>query len=83
MFMVVLKTILIILLVYFGIKLLAKYFGSLLLKYIFKKVQRNMENQFNPHQKETRNNSQKSSKTFKSKSKDSKVGEYVDYEEID
>lgn len=42
-----------------------------------------MENQFNPHQKETRNNSQKSSKTFKSKSKDSKVGEYVDYEEID
>ncbi|MBZ9652945.1 DUF4834 domain-containing protein [Psychroflexus montanilacus] len=81
--MVVLKTILIILLVYFGIKLLAKYFGPLFLKYIFKKVQRNMENQFNPHQKETRNNSQKSSKTFKSKSKDSKVGEYVDYEEID
>lgn len=81
--MVFLKTILIILLVYYGVKLLAKYFGPLLLKYVFKKVQKNMENQFNSQHQETRKNPNKSSKTFKSKSKDSTVGEYVDYEEIE
>lgn len=81
--MVFLKTIFIILLVYFGIKILAKYFGPLLLKYVFKKVQKNMENQFNSPYQDPKKSKNKSTKTFKSKSKDNKVGEYVDYEEID
>jgi hypothetical protein len=84
--MVFLKTLLIILLVYFGIKLLAKYFGPMLIKYVFRKVQRKMENQFNPGQQESRStsNSKTSSNRFKTKSnKKSKVGEYVDYEEIE
>lgn len=81
--MVFLKTLLIILLVYFAIKLMAKYFGPLLLKYIFKKVQKNMENQFNPPNQDPKKDTYKSGKTFKSKSKDNKVGEYVDYEEIE
>lgn len=81
--MVFLKTILIILLVYFGIKVLAKYFGPLLLKYMFKKVQKNMENQFNSPHQEPRKKTDKSNKAFQNKSKESKVGEYVDYEEID
>lgn len=81
--MVFLKTILIILLVYFGVKLLAKYFGPILLKYIFKKVQKNMENKFNPPQQEPGKSSRKTSKTSKRKSKETKVGEYIDYEEID
>ena len=62
--MVFLKTLLIILLVFFGIKILA----------------------FNSAQSQNYQNAQKSSqssKTFKSKSKDEKVGEYVDYEEIE
>ena len=42
-----------------------------------------MENQFNPNRSEKTNESKKSGKTFKSKSRDSKVGEYIDYEEID
>lgn len=81
--MVFLKTLLIILLVYFAIKLLARYFGPLLLKYIFKRVQKNMNNQFNPQQEESKEKTKTSRKKSKSKSKDSKVGEYVDYEEID
>lgn len=78
--MIFLKTILIILLVYFGIKVLARYLGPFLLKYIFKKVQKNMEKQFNPPHQET---DKKSHETSKSKPKNSKVGEYVDYEEIE
>ncbi|NEV94055.1 DUF4834 family protein [Psychroflexus sp. YR1-1] len=81
--MVFLKTILIILLVYFGVKLLAKYFGPLLLKYIFKKVQKNMENQFNPPHQDPKTKPHTSAKASKRKSKETKVGEYVDYEEID
>lgn len=81
--MVFLKASLIILLVYFAIKLMAKYFGPLLLKYIFKKVQKNMENQFNPNQTEDKKDTRKSKKTFNRKSKDDKVGEYIDYEEIE
>lgn len=42
-----------------------------------------MEKQFNPPQQEPRKSSHKSSKTSKRKSKETKVGEYIDYEEID
>jgi hypothetical protein len=42
-----------------------------------------MENQFNPHQPETKKDTRKSKKTFNRKSKDGKVGEYIDYEEIE
>ena len=81
--MVFLKTLLIILLVFFGLKLMARYFGPILLKYVFKKVQKNMEEKFNSAQSQTQDKETKTSKTFKSKPKESKVGEYVDYEEID
>lgn len=82
--MTFLKTILIILLVYFGLRLLAKYFGPLILKYVFKKVQKNMENQFNPPHQEPRNEPKRSRRSFKSNTNaKSKVGEYVDYEEIE
>jgi hypothetical protein len=42
-----------------------------------------MENQFNPHQTEPKKDTRKSNKTFNRKSKDGKVGEYIDYEEIE
>lgn len=76
--MVVLKTILILLLVYFAAKVMIKYFGPLLLKYVFKKVQKNMEKQFNQKQQAPEQKPPKASR-----SKSSKVGEYIDYEEID
>lgn len=42
-----------------------------------------MENKFNPPQQEPGKSSRKTSKTSKRKSKETKVGEYIDYEEID
>jgi hypothetical protein len=83
--MVFLKTLLIILLVFFGIRILARYFGPLLLRYVFKKVQKNMEEKFNSTQPQNHQNRHKSSKSFQSKSqsKGKSVGEYVDYEEIE
>jgi hypothetical protein len=81
--MVFLKTLLIILLVFFGLKLMARYLGPILLKYVFKKVRKNMEDKFNSAQPQTQDKETKTSKTFKSKPKESKAGEYVDYEEID
>jgi hypothetical protein len=81
--MVFLKTLLIILLVFFGLKLMAKYLGPILLKYVFKKVRKSMENKFNSAQSQTQDQETQTSKTSKSKPKESKVGEYVDYEEID
>ena len=64
--------------VYFAAKVIIKYFGPLLLKYVFKKIQKNMEKQFNQKQQAPE---QKPPKATRSKS--SKVGEYIDYEEID
>lgn len=42
-----------------------------------------MENQFNPNQTEDKKDTRKSKKTYNRKSKDDKVGEYIDYEEIE
>ena len=71
--------------VYFGIKLLAKYLGPILIKYVLRKVQQKMEKQFHPDQQErSRSNSNPSNNRFKTRSnKKTKVGEYVDYEEIE
>lgn len=43
----VLKTVLIILLVYFGLKIIFRYFGPLILKYFMRKMGRKFEQQFN------------------------------------
>lgn len=83
----VLKTILIILLVYFGFKLLIRWFGPLILKYFMRKVGKQFEQQFN--QQRPYNSQKKEPKVSvdkKSKAKprsNKKVGEYIDYEEID
>lgn len=42
-----------------------------------------MQNQFNPPHQDSKTKTHTSAKTSKRKSKDTKVGEYVDYEEID
>ncbi|MHC9087133.1 DUF4834 family protein [Tenacibaculum sp. IMCC1] len=81
-----LKTILIILLVYYVIKFLAKLFGPYLIKKAVDKVQKKAEQQY-------RNQEQASDvevgktvidkKPSNSKESNNSVGEYVDYEEID
>lgn len=81
-----LRTILIILLVYYGIKILSKMLAPVFLKYVSKKAEKTFGQQFGnfqnnkPPQKEGETTIDKMPKT-KPSNKD--VGEYVDYEEID
>lgn len=82
-----LRTILIIMLVYYGIKILMRLFAPYLMKSIVKKAEKRFGQQFGnqPHQT---NNKPEGEVTIdkipgQSKSTNKKVGEYVDYEEID
>ena len=83
-----LKTILIILLVYYGIKILVKWLTPYFLRYLTRKVGKKFEQSFgaNPYQNAKKQKvgevtiDKGPSKNKKSKST---VGEYVDYEEID
>ncbi|WP_431134868.1 DUF4834 family protein [Psychroserpens mesophilus] len=83
-----LRTILIILLVYYGIKILSRLFAPYLVRYMSKKMQQKFGEQFqqeqqhqNPKQKEGETVIDKVPKQHKSS--DKSVGEYVDYEEIE
>lgn len=84
----VLRVILIVLLIYFGLKLILRWLGPVLLRYILRKVGKKFEQKFNqfgapgqqPRQRGEVTIDKKPKKTTKSK-KD--VGEYIDYEEID
>ncbi len=86
----VLKTVLIILLVYFGFKILFRFFGPMILKYFMKKMGRKFEQQFNQQFGGFQNKSQQKEgsvsidkKPKNDRTSDKKVGEYIDYEEID
>ncbi|RLD28609.1 MAG: DUF4834 domain-containing protein [Bacteroidetes bacterium] len=83
-----LKTILIILLVYYGVKVLSRLFAPLLMRYVAKKAGKRFGQQFNQHQKQQQPKQKegeisidKAPKQNKASNKD--VGEYVDYEEIE
>ncbi|NJW54133.1 DUF4834 domain-containing protein [Salinimicrobium oceani] len=84
----VLRVMLIVLLIYFGLKLIFRFFGPLLLRYILRKVGKKFEQRFGqfgapgepPRKEGDISIDKKPKKTPKSK-KD--VGEYIDYEEID
>ncbi|NRA91759.1 MAG: DUF4834 family protein [Psychroserpens sp.] len=82
-----LRTILIILLIYYGIKILTRIFAPYMVRYMSKKMQDKFEGQFQqPYQKQS---NYKEGETVidkvpqRPKSSDKKVGEYVDYEEIE
>ncbi|NRR93095.1 DUF4834 family protein [Winogradskyella undariae] len=87
-----LKTILIIVLVYFGFKILARLFSPFLLKFVAKKAEEKFGGQFggfqNPNQ-QRQEQKQKEGETVidkmpnKNSSSNPNVGEYVDYEEIE
>jgi len=85
-----LRTILIILLVYYGLKILIRLFGPYLLRYMSKKVQQRFGGQFQyQQQQQAPNNRQKEGETVidkmpnTNKTSNKNVGEYIDYEEID
>jgi hypothetical protein len=85
----VLKTVLIVLLVYFGLKILIRFFGPILLKYFMRKMGQKFEQKFNqqfggtppPQDKSGKVSIDKKPKTSGQSNKN--VGEYIDYEEID
>lgn len=76
-----LKTLAIILMVYFGLRFLAKLLWPYLVKYITKKAGQKMENAFKGFQQQGQ---QQPTQTKDVPKKSTEVvGEYVDYEEID
>ncbi|HZW63878.1 MAG TPA: DUF4834 family protein [Flavobacteriaceae bacterium] len=84
----VLKTILIILLIYYGIRIVTRFFAPFILKYLSKKVEKRFGQQFgNPYRDEqttSKKEGEVSIDKMPQQSKSNKnVGEYVDYEEID
>ncbi|MCL6218531.1 DUF4834 family protein [Zunongwangia pacifica] len=90
----VIRTILIVLLVYFGFKIILRYFGPMLLKYAMKKMGRKFEQQFNQqfngaqqsaqqHNINKEGNVSIDKKPRNRRKSNKEVGEYIDYEEID
>lgn len=84
-FLGLIKMILIILLIYFGVKILSRLFAPLLIKYVAKKAEQKFGGQFNNqrHTKSTKEGEVTIDKIPKRKQSNIKVGDYVDYEEID
>ncbi|MAX69769.1 MAG: DUF4834 domain-containing protein [Flavobacteriaceae bacterium] len=87
-----LRTILIILLIYFGIKILSRLFAPILMRFVAKKAQEKFGQQFGGFQNQANQKQQQKSKEGETvidkmpnqnKQSNSDVGEYVDYEEID
>jgi hypothetical protein len=87
-----LRTILIILLVYFGIKILSRIFAPILLRFVAKKAEQKFGQQFGGFQNKNNQQQQQKQKEgetvidkmpHQQKSSNSDVGEYVDYEEVD
>ena len=83
------KMILIILLVYFGVKILARLFMPFLLKFVAKKAEQRFGDQFEQFQKGAKQESKRKEgeviidKVPKTKKSNKDVGDYVDFEEID
>lgn len=84
------KTILIILLVWYGIKILSRLFAPALMRYVAKKAEAKFGEQFGQqfNQKKQQQPPKKEGETVidkvpQSNTSNKNVGEYVDYEEID
>jgi len=82
-----LRTILIILLIYYGIKVLSRLFAPALLKFVAKKAEERFGGQFGDFQRQNKPQQKEGEVTIdkvpNTKSSNKDVGEYVDYEEID
>lgn len=80
------RMILIILLIYYGVKILSRLFAPLLIKYIAKKAEQKFSGQFQqrPHQESPKKEGEVTiDKMPNTKASNKDVGDYVDYEEID
>lgn len=85
----VIRTILIIMAVYFGIKILARLFAPFLVKFVAKKAEQRFGGQFGqfqdnkPQEKPKKEGEISIDKMPNTKTSNKDVGDYVDYEEID
>jgi len=84
-----LRVLLIILLIYLGVKIISRYFGPLILKYFTKKAAERFGSQFRDFGNQNKQQPPKKAgeitidKMPENKTSNKTVGEYVDYEEID
>lgn len=83
----VLRVVLIILLIYFGLKILIRWFGPLLIKFILRRVGKQFEKKFNQTHTST-NRKKEGEVSIEKKPKNRRnpgndEGEYIDYEEIE
>lgn len=82
----IVRTILIILLIYFAFKLFIRWFGPMILKYVLKKIGSKVQEKFNqqaPGDSGRKGEVVLEKKPKKGKRPNKNVGEYIDYEEID
>ncbi len=86
--MVLIQTIFILILVYYAVKLLARWLAPKLFGYAMKKTQERFGGQFTHHDYHENSNSQEGEtsvfhKPNRKSNPSKKVGEYIDFEEID
>lgn len=83
----ILRVILIVLLIYFGFKVLIRWFGPMILKYFLKRIGKKFQQQFNQQQPTGKKTKQGEviieKKSSNSRKTNKNAGEYIDYEEID
>lgn len=83
-----LKTLLIILLVYLGLKTLARIFAPFLLRFVAKKAEQRFEQNFNSPRYSQKNSEKEGETTIDKvpenrRKSNKKVGEYIDFEELE
>ncbi|NKI32141.1 DUF4834 family protein [Croceivirga thetidis] len=86
--MVLLETILILLIVYYGLKLLWRWLAPQVLNFAVKKTEERFQQQFNTYQNPNQGSGNEGEttiikKTSRKQKSSKKVGEYIDFEEID
>ena len=82
------RTILIIMLFFYGFKIVSRLLAPYLVKYVHKKAEQRFGQQFSQHKKPEQKQTKEGETIIdkmpnQSKSSNKNVGEYVDYEEID
>jgi predicted Holliday junction resolvase-like endonuclease len=76
-----LRTLAIIILCYYLFKFLMRIFAPIIMQKAVNKMQEKMQEQYNKQQQQQQQNTTTQSTQFQSKEKE-KVGDYIDYEEI-
>lgn len=82
------RTILILILIYYGVKVISRLFAPVLMRFVAKKAEQRFGQQFNQHQKKQQPKQKEGEISIdktpaQNKTSNKDVGDYVDYEEID